>query len=127
MLPAPRIWRAPQSDLPAIVAVATHMAPVVPEVPAVCVPCSTVTPEGGPVTMETLVVASSAVLPDPIAIMLDVPPITADILTVLPELVAITTTILAVLAEVTPVVAHTLEHLSAVLSTRARDPECHSH
>src|SRR2546427_8151949 len=127
-----------------------HIAPVVPEFPAVCTQWSAITPEGRPVMSESLVVAGPAVLPDPIVIMLDVLPITPNVLAILmalaPDVPAISPQVRtvamqglpirreslviagrAVLAEVTPVMAHTLVQLPAVLSTRARDPQCHSH
>ena len=110
---SPPTWHDPQVDLPAVVVVATHIAPAVPEVPAVCAQFSAITPEGRPVTRERRVVAGPAVLPAPRVITLDVPPITSNIL--------------AVLTYVPPVMAHTLIQLPAVLSTRAWDPQCHGH
>jgi hypothetical protein len=85
---------------------AMHMAPIVPEFSVVCMSLSAVTPEGRPVTGESLVVASPTVLPAPRVIALHVPPITSNIL--------------AVLTYLPPVMAHTLIHLPAVLSARAR-------
>jgi hypothetical protein len=35
--------------------------------------------------------------------------------------------VVATLAEGRPVAVHTLVHMSVVLCTRARDPQCHSH
>ena len=78
------------------------MAPVVPECPAVCTQLRAMTPEGRP-----------AVLPEPIVITLDVPPITPNVLTILMDLA--------------PVMVPTLVHLPAVLSPSARDPQCYSH
>src|SRR5262249_57497739 len=103
---------------------------------------SAITREGCPVTSESLVVASLAILPEPIVIMLDVLPITPNILAILLDLapdvpasspqvcpVAIQGLPLgreslvvagwAVLAKIMPVMAHTLVHLSAVLSAGA--------
>jgi hypothetical protein len=124
--------------------------PVVPEFPAVCTQLSAITPEGRPVMSESLIVAGPAVLPDPIVIPLDIPPIPPNILAILldlaPGVPAISPQVRtvamqslpirreslivasrAVLTEVTPVMAHTLVHLPTVLRTRARDPQCHSH
>jgi len=78
------------------------MAPVVPECPTVCAQLRAITPEGRP-----------AVLPEPIVITLDVPPITPNVL--------------AILMDLAPVMVPTLVHLPTVLSTRAREPQCHSH
>ena len=141
--PSPHVRHDFQGDLPAVIAVAIHIAPVVPEFLAVCAQLSAITPEGRPVTSESLVVAGPAVLPDPVVIMLDVPPITPNVLAILmdtaPDVPAISpqgrpigreSLVIAgraVLAEVTPVMAHTLGHLPAILRTRARDPQCHSH
>jgi len=122
----------------------------VPEFSAVCTQLSAITPEGRPVMSESRVVAGPAVLPDPIVIMLDVLPITPNILAILmdlaPDVPALNPQVRmvamqglpirreslviagrAVLAEITPVMAHTLVHLPAVLRTSARDPQCHSH
>jgi hypothetical protein len=87
---------------------AMHMAPIVPEFSVVCVSLSAITSEGRPVTGGRLVVAGPAVLPAPRVIMLPIPPITSNIL--------------ALLTYILPGVAHTLIHLPAVLSARARGP-----
>src|SRR5262245_14652252 len=100
--PSSHVWHDLYGDLPAVIVVTMHMAPVVPECPAVCTQLRAITPEGRP-----------AVLPDPIVITLDVAPIAPNVL--------------AILMDLAPVMTHALVHLPAVLSTRARDPQCHSH
>src|SRR5439155_13356500 len=81
--PSPHVRHDSQGDLPAVT---IHIVPVAPEFPAVCAQLSAITPEGRPVMSESLIVAGPAVLPDPIVIPLDIPPITPNILAILLDL-----------------------------------------
>ena len=130
----PRVRHVLQGDLPAlVVAVVTHIAPVVPERPAVGAQLSAITPEGSPVGSNSRLVSRPAVLPELVPITSKVGAVLADIM---PEVLATSRQSRTVALRGHPVgrssvmvsrLAGTLVHLSDVLGARTGDPKGHSH
>jgi len=111
----------------------THIAPVVPELPAVCAQLSAITLKGRPVGSNSRLVSCPAVLPELVPITSEVGAVLADIV---PEVPAISRQSRTVALRAHPVgsasvvvsrLAGTLVHLSGVLGARPRDPKGHSH